>query len=83
MSVERVTITGAEEQYAPPQQEIDIAVVDGLLFIDVYDGSLADLAEGRTKKFTVPTLKLADVLHAISAFNEESVPGVIDVARRS
>lgn len=69
MSVYRVTLTGAEEQYEPATQEIDITMVDELVFIDVYKGSLNDLKEGREKEFSVPTLNFEDLMHALQAFN--------------
>lgn len=70
MAVYRVTLTGAEEQYEPATQEIDITVVGEHVFIDVYKGSLNDLKEGREKEFSVPILVYGDLLRALQAFNE-------------
>lgn len=36
MSVQRVTITAADEKHAPPEHEIDFAMVGDDVFITVY-----------------------------------------------
>ena len=67
MSVLRVTITEAEEKYAPAGQEIDISVIGDQVFISVYKGSAEDLKKGREKKYDVPALSVHDLLSALGA----------------
>lgn len=76
MSVQRVTITTADERYAPPDKEIEVAVIDGKVFITVYDGSSDDLQVGRTKEYDVPVLNLHDLVAALAAFGV-SVQGLL------
>lgn len=71
MSVQRVTLTAADEKYAPAEGEIDITVVGNEVFISVYKGSLEDLQEGREKQFDVPVLALSDLLAALGAFGDQ------------
>lgn len=77
MSVLRVTITEAEEQFAPPGKEIEIALVGDKMIITVYNGSLEDLRKERTKEYEVPVLNVQDVLHAIQAHNPSWVGGIL------
>ena len=72
MSVQNVTITTAREKFAPPSQEIDISVIDGMVFISVYSGSRDDLTQGRTKTYNVPEIDLKDLICALNAFGVAS-----------
>lgn len=67
MTVQRVTITIADEKFAPPEKEIDVSVIGGVVLITVYKGSLEDLTKGREKEYDVPEIQLHDLLAAISA----------------
>lgn len=80
MSVQRVTITGADEKFAPPSKEIDITVIDGKVFITVYGGSSDDLQAGRTHDYAVPALDLHDLVAALAVFGV-SVQGLLISSR--
>ena len=71
MTVQRVTITAADEKYAPPGQEIEISVIGDQVFISVYKGSQDDLKDGRKKEYDVPVLAMKDLLAALNAHADE------------
>ena len=68
MSVERVTITRANEQYAPPGVEIDVSVIGGRVFLTVYEGSDQNVPSNRKEVYEVPEIALHDLIAALSAF---------------
>lgn len=70
MSVLRVTIQPSDDNYAPPTQEIELAVIGNDVFITVYEGSLDDLSKGRTEKQEVPPIALKDLNAALAAFGD-------------
>ena len=70
MSVQRVTLTSSDEKYAPPSQEIELAVIGNDVLITVYDGSSDDLSKGRTKTYDVPAVALPDLIAALTAFGD-------------
>jgi hypothetical protein len=72
VSVQRVTITAADEKYEPPGQEIEVAVIGNDVLLTVYDGSSDDLAKGRTKVYDVPPIALHDLIRALNAFSDVS-----------
>lgn len=67
MSVQRVTITSAEEQHEPPDQEIDVSVIGDRVFVTVYDGSDNNAPSNRKKAYEVPVLRLHDLIAALAA----------------
>lgn len=70
MSIQRVTLTGSDEKYAPPTQEIELAVSGNDVLITIYDGSSDDLAKGRTRAYEVPAIALSDLIAALTAFGD-------------
>ena len=68
--IQRVTLTSSEEKYAPPSQEIELAVIGNDVFITVYDGSADDLKDGRTRAYEVPQIALPDLIAALTAFGD-------------
>jgi hypothetical protein len=73
--INRITLESLDEQYAPPTEEIDIALVGDALCIAVYEGSDNDLMKGRTKKFDVPALDVQDVLGSLFILMESEIRG--------
>lgn len=67
MSVLRVTLTSAEEEHAPPVEEIDVAVVGDRVIITVYSGSAENVPDDREVTCQVPPLLLGDLLAALGA----------------
>ena len=76
MSVQRVVITTADEKFEPPSQEIEITVIDGKVFITVYDGSQDNVPSDRQKRYEVPEIDLHDLVRALTAFGV-AVQGVL------
>jgi hypothetical protein len=67
MSVERVTLSPSDDNYAPSAHEIEVAVIGNDVLISVYDGSLDDLIDGRKKVYDVPPLALKELVAAYYA----------------
>ena len=71
MSVHKVVITSADEEYAPPEQEIEVTVIGDHVYLTVYEGSDDNKPSTKKLAYEVPPLTLHDLIAALSAFGSE------------
>lgn len=68
----RVTLTPADDDFAPPEKEIDICVIGDEIFITVWKGSVDDLKDGRTREYEVPGMNIEAFVKALCAFGDQA-----------
>ena len=68
----RVTLVPSDDDFAPPEKEIDICVIADDVFITVFEGSEDDLKEGRKRVYEVPGINIEALIKALCAFSDQA-----------